>query len=60
MPEIKFSSEKAERWLVRIEKRLGVLTSEQQALYKSLKEAHSKGKLNPIQARELWTLERSL
>lgn len=61
MPEIKFSVEKAERWLERIEKRLGALTPEDGATYTRLREAHASGrKLDWQEARDLWALGKKL
>ena len=61
MAEIKFSSEKAGRWLDRIQKRLDRLSDEDQKVYHQLRKDHSQGaKLTPVQARTLWDLERKL
>jgi hypothetical protein len=61
VPEIKFSTEKAGRWLDRIGKRLGVLPPEAQGTYRSLRAAHDAGrKLDSQQAKALWDLEKSL
>ena len=61
MPEIKFSADKAERWLVRIEKRLAVLSPEDAATYKVLRAAHQAGrKLDSRQAKALWELGKRL
>lgn len=61
MPEIKFSNDKAERWLDRIEKRLLTLSPEDIALYKTLREVQRGGqKLDSRQAKVLWELGRRL
>jgi hypothetical protein len=61
MPEIKFSAEKAERWLTRIEKRLSTLSSEDNAMYKIIKAAYMKQpKLDSQQAKALWELGKKL
>lgn len=61
VPEIKFSVEKAGRWLDRIEKRLSVLSAEDQAIYQTLRGVHNSGKkLDSQQAKALWTLEKKL
>jgi hypothetical protein len=61
VPEIKFSTEKAGRWLDRIEKRLSVLSAEDQVIYQTLRGVHNSGKkLDSQQAKALWTLEKKL
>lgn len=61
MPEIKFSAEKAGRWLDRIGKRLLVLSPEDQAIYQTLKALYAAGqKFDSQQSKALWTLERKL
>ena len=61
MPEIKFSTDKAERWLDRIEKRLLTLSPEDVALYQSLRKVQRGGqKLDSRQAKALWELGRKL
>jgi hypothetical protein len=61
VPEIKFSAEKAERWLTRIEKRLSTLSSEDAVMYKALRTAYMKqSKLDSQQAKALWALGRKL
>lgn len=61
MPEIKFSNDKAERWLNRLGKRLNSLTPENVAAYEVLLAVHqSGGKLDAQQAKELWVLGKQL
>lgn len=61
MPEIKFSNEKAERWLGRIEKRMDRLSPEDVLLYTQILEKHRTGeKLDTALSRALWDLERKL
>jgi hypothetical protein len=61
MPEIKFSSEKAGRWLDRIEKRLSRLSPDDVALFKQILTKHRAGeKLDTVHAKALWELERKL
>jgi hypothetical protein len=61
MPEIKFSADKAERWLDRIEKRLKVLSPEDITTYNTLRLVQRKGqKLDSQQAKALWELGRKL
>jgi hypothetical protein len=61
MPEIKFSSEKAERWLSRIEKRLSRLSPDDLAMYHQILTKHRLGeKLDTAHSRALWELERKL
>lgn len=61
MPEIKFSNDKAERWLNRIGKRLNSLTPENVAAYEGLLSVHqSGGKLDTQQAKALWVLGKQL
>ena len=61
MPDIKFSNEKAERWLDRIEKRLGSLAPEDRLQYQRLREAMTGGrKLDPRQSKALHVLGKKL
>ncbi len=61
MPEIKFSNEKAERWLDRIGKRLASLTPEDRLQYQMLRDAITHGrKLDPQQAKALHVLGKKL
>lgn len=61
MPEIKFSPDKAGRWLARIEKRLDRLSPDDVSMYSALKTHHEAGeKLTPTLAKALWELERKL
>jgi len=61
MPEIKFSNEKAERWLDRIGKRLASLAPEDRLLYQMLRDALGQGhKLDPQQAKALHVLGKKL
>jgi hypothetical protein len=61
VPEIKFSADKAERWLDRIEKRLATLTPENVALYQALRNVHREGrKMDSQQAKALWELGKRL
>lgn len=61
MPEIKFSIDKAGRWLERIEKRLSRLSPDDVAMYRQILARHQEGlKLDPMHAKALWDLERKL
>jgi hypothetical protein len=61
MPEIKFSNEKAERWLDRIEKRLASLPPEDHVQYQKLRETLREGRrLDSQQAKMLHVLGRKL
>jgi hypothetical protein len=61
MAEIRFSADKTERWLERIEKRLASLSPEDVDLYKQLRTVHNAGnKLDSQQAKALWTLGKKL
>lgn len=61
MPEIKFSNEKAERWLDRIGKRLDVLSPEERLQYQFLRELVGSGrKLDSQQAKALHMLGKKL
>lgn len=61
MPEIKFSNEKAERWLDRIEKRLEGLSPEDRLQYRELRETLTEGqKLDSRQAKALHVLGKKL
>lgn len=61
MPEIKFSTDKAERWLDRIEKRLEVLSPEERLQYQGLREVVAGGrKLDSQQAKALHVLGKKL
>ena len=61
MPEIKFSNEKAERWLGRIEKRLETLSPEDRLQYQVLRDSLDQGhKLDSQQAKSLHVLGRKL
>lgn len=61
MPEIKFSSEKAGRWLDRIEKRLESLTPEERLQYQVLRDVLVNGhKLDSQQAKALHVLGKRL
>lgn len=61
MPEIKFSNEKAGRWLNRIEKRLESLTPEEHLQYQVLRDALASGqKLDSQQAKALHVLGKKL
>lgn len=61
MPEIKFSMDKAERWLDRIEKRLASLPPEDQAQYQKLRGALREArKLDSQQSKALHVLGRKL
>jgi hypothetical protein len=61
MPEIKFSNEKAERWLDRIGKRLGTLSPEESLQYQMLRDALANGrKLDSQEAKALWVLGKKL
>ena len=61
MPEIKFSNEKAERWLGRIEKRLESLDPEDRLQYQVLRDVLNQGhKLDSQQAKALHVLGKKL
>ena len=61
MPEIKFSNEKAERWLGRIEKRLEALSPEDRLQYQMIREVLAQGhKLDSQQAKALYVLGKKL
>lgn len=61
MPEIKFSSEKAGRWLERIEKRLSRLSPDDVTMFNQIQSKHRAGeKLDHIYSKALWELERKL
>lgn len=61
MPEIKFSNEKAERWLDRIGKRLDVLSPEERLQYQFLRGLVGSGrKLDSQQAKALHMLGKKL
>lgn len=60
MPEIKFSSEKAGRWLDRIRKRLSRLSKDDVILFNQIQNKHREGKLDSLHAKALWELERKL
>ena len=61
MPEIKFSSEKAGRWLDRIGKRLSRLSPDDVVLFNQILDKHQAGeRLDPTHAKALWELERKL
>jgi hypothetical protein len=61
MPEIKFSNEKAERWMERIGKRLESLSPEDSLQYHMLREALANGrKLDSQEAKALWVLGKKL
>jgi hypothetical protein len=61
MPEIKFSTDKAERWLDRIGKRLVVLSPEERLQYQLLRDTVTEGrKLDSQQAKALHVLGKKL
>ena len=61
MPEIKFSTDKAERWLDRISKRLEVLSPEERHQYQLLRDTVTEGhKLDSQQAKALHVLGKKL
>lgn len=61
MAEIKFSADKAERWLDRVEKRLATLTQEDATLYAELRATvKAGGKLDSRQAKALLVLGKKL
>jgi hypothetical protein len=61
MPEIKFSSEKAGRWLDRVEKRLSRLSPDDVTMYNQILTKHRAGeKLDHLHSKALWELERKL
>lgn len=61
MPEIKFSTEKAGRWLDRIGKRLEALTPEECLQYRLLRDVVDRGvKLDSQQAKALHLLGKKL
>lgn len=61
MPEIRFSQEKAGRWLDRIGKRLEALSPEDRLQYHMLRSVLAGGrKLDPQQARSLHLLGKKL
>jgi len=61
MPEIKFSAQKAGRWLDRIRKRLSRLSQDDVAMFNQIQHKHGAGeKLDPLLAKALWELERKL
>ncbi len=61
MPEIKFSPDKAGRWLDRIEKRLSRLSPDDVAMFTQIKAKHGAGeKLDTMHSKALWELERKL
>jgi len=61
MPEIKFSSKKAGRWLDRIRKRLSRLSKDDVAMFNLIQNKHGTGeKLDDTLSRALWELERKL
>ncbi len=59
MPEIKFSNDKADRWIARIEKRRAKLTPEDLTMFDSIKQVRADGgKLPPTMERSLFDIER--
>ena len=61
MPEIKFSPDKASRWLGRIAKRLDRLSPDDVVMYHQILARHTAGeKLDHLHAKALWELERKL
>ena len=61
MPEIKFSADKADRWLERVAKRVATLVPEDLALYERLSAVRQEGrKLDSREAKELFELGKRL
>ena len=61
MPEIKFSADKADRWLERVAKRVATLTPEDVALYERLSVVRQESrKLDSREAKELFGLGKRL
>lgn len=59
MPEIKFSNDKADRWIARIEKRRAKLTPDDLTMFDIIKQVRTEGnKLSPILGRALFDIER--
>lgn len=59
MPEIKFSNDKADRWIARIEKRRAKLTPDDLNTFDSIKRVREAGeKLPPTMERSLFDIER--
>jgi hypothetical protein len=61
MPEIKFSTEKADRWIARIAKRTGKLTPDDLSMFETIKQIRANGdKISGPLARALFDLERKV
>jgi len=61
MPEIKFTDEKADRWITRISKRTAKLNSEDVAIFEAIKRTRATGqKISGPMARALFDLERKV
>jgi hypothetical protein len=61
MPEIKFTNDKADRWLSRISKRVGKLTVEDRECFLTIQSLRAAGeKLNPKWERILFDLGRKV
>ncbi len=59
MPEIKFSNDKADRWIVRVEKRRAKLTPDDLTMFDAIKQVRADGgKLPPTMERALFDIER--